>query len=145
MRGRGNGSEASVLRIVTSAERERPYGSRPKTGRGAGSADFNGRPTYAQCPPVDRSVLPPSGPMAQRGKPAALSGQGNAEVHGVAQPQGREQAEPVQAAGGSERRPVMGRRQVQPLPDAARPLPARRGAWRRATQPSVNRGSVYSG
>jgi hypothetical protein len=42
MRGMGNISEASMLRIVTSAELERPYGSRPKTGRGSGSADFNG-------------------------------------------------------------------------------------------------------
>jgi hypothetical protein len=59
MTGKGNVSEASVLRIVTSAELKRLKGSRPKMGGGAGSGDFNGRPTHVQSPSVYRGALTP--------------------------------------------------------------------------------------
>jgi len=57
--GKGNVSEASVLRIVTAAELKRLNGSRPKRGREASSGDFNGRPTHVQSSPVYRGALPP--------------------------------------------------------------------------------------
>ena len=47
MMGRDNVYEASVLRIVTSAELERPFGSRAKTAWGSGSVGINGLPTHA--------------------------------------------------------------------------------------------------
>jgi hypothetical protein len=57
--GKGNVSEALVLRIVTAAELKRLTGSRPKTGREAGSGDFNGRPTHVSSSPVYRGALTP--------------------------------------------------------------------------------------
>jgi len=57
--GMGNGSEASELRLVTSAEPKRLSGSRPKRGRGAGLAGFNGPPTHVGSPPVYRGALTP--------------------------------------------------------------------------------------
>jgi hypothetical protein len=72
--GMGNGSEASRLRIGTSAELKRLSGSRPKMGRGSGSADINGRPTHVSYPPVYRGALTPSVQLAKRGKPDPLSG-----------------------------------------------------------------------
>jgi hypothetical protein len=74
MTGMGNDSEASRLRIVTSAELERPFGSRPKKGWGSGSVGFNGRPAHAWYPPVYRGTLTPSVQLAKRGKPDSLSG-----------------------------------------------------------------------
>jgi hypothetical protein len=59
MTGKGNVSEALVLRIVTAAELKRLSGSRPKMGWGAGSGDFNGRPTHMQSSPVYRGALTP--------------------------------------------------------------------------------------
>jgi hypothetical protein len=59
MTGKGNVSEALVLRIVTSAELKRLNGSRPKMGRGSGLGDFNGHPTHVWYPPVYRGALPP--------------------------------------------------------------------------------------
>ncbi len=59
MTGKGNVSEASVLRIVTPAELKRLKGSRAKRARGAGSGDFNGRPTHVESPPVYRGALTP--------------------------------------------------------------------------------------
>jgi hypothetical protein len=59
MTGKGNVSEASALRIVTSAELKRLSGSRPKRGGGTGLGDINGRPTHVQFPPVYRGALPP--------------------------------------------------------------------------------------
>jgi hypothetical protein len=59
MTGKGNVSEALVLRIVTSAELKRLKGSRPKMGGGASSGDFNGRSTHVQSPPVYRGALTP--------------------------------------------------------------------------------------
>jgi hypothetical protein len=59
MTGMGNVSEASVLRIVNRAELKRLTGSRPKTGREAGSGDFNGRPTHVSSSPVYRGALTP--------------------------------------------------------------------------------------
>jgi len=56
-----NGSEASELRTVTPAELKRLKGSRPKMGRGLGSAGFNGLPTHAYYPPVYRGILSPFG------------------------------------------------------------------------------------
>jgi len=44
--GMDNVSEVLVLRIVTSAELERPFGSRAKTAQGTGSGDINGHPTH---------------------------------------------------------------------------------------------------
>jgi hypothetical protein len=60
MTGKGNVSEASVLRIVNRAELKRLKGSKPKKGWGAGSGDFNGRLTHVQSPPVYRGTLTPS-------------------------------------------------------------------------------------
>jgi len=57
MTGKGNVSEALVLRIVNRAELKRLKGSRPKMGWGTGSGDVNGRPTHVQCPPVYRGAL----------------------------------------------------------------------------------------
>jgi hypothetical protein len=74
MMGMGNDREASRVRIVTSAELKRLSGFRPKTGRGSGSADSNGRPTHVSYPPVYRGALTPSVPRAKRGKPDSLSG-----------------------------------------------------------------------
>jgi hypothetical protein len=59
MTGKGNVSEASALRIVTRAELKRLSGSRAKRARGAGSGDFNGRPTHVESPPVYRGALTP--------------------------------------------------------------------------------------
>ena len=59
MTGMGNVSEASVLRIVNRAELKRLKGSRPKMGGGAGSGDFNGRPTHVSSSPVYRGALTP--------------------------------------------------------------------------------------
>jgi hypothetical protein len=59
MTGKGNVSEASVLRIVSRAELKRLSGSRPKMGGGASSGDVNGRPTPVQSPPVYRGALTP--------------------------------------------------------------------------------------
>ena len=59
MTGKGNVSEAAVLRIVNRAELKRLKGSRPKMGGGAGSGDFNGRPTYVSSSPVYRGALTP--------------------------------------------------------------------------------------
>jgi hypothetical protein len=59
MTGKGNVSEASVLRIVTAAELKRLSGSRPKRGRGTGSGEVNGRPPHVEFPPVYRGALPP--------------------------------------------------------------------------------------
>ena len=55
----GTVREALVLRIVTAAELKRLSGSRPKTGRGTGSEDVNGRPTHVAFPPVYRGALRP--------------------------------------------------------------------------------------
>jgi hypothetical protein len=60
MTGKGNVSEASVLRIVTPAELKRLKGSRPKRGREAGSGDVNGHPTHVSSSPVYKGTLPPS-------------------------------------------------------------------------------------
>ena len=57
MRDMDNVSETSALRIVKGAELKRLKGSRPKRGRGSGSADFNGRPAHASYPPVYRGIL----------------------------------------------------------------------------------------
>jgi len=57
--GKGNVSEASVLRIVTPAELKRLNGSRPKMGGEAGLGDVNGRPTHVQSSPVYRGALTP--------------------------------------------------------------------------------------
>src|SRR5262245_23563977 len=46
MTGKGNVSEALVLRIVSSAELKRLSGSRPKKGRGSSLVGFNGLPTH---------------------------------------------------------------------------------------------------
>jgi len=59
MTGKGNVSEASALRIVTSAELKRLKGSRPKRGWGTGAGDVNGRPPHVQFPPVYRGALTP--------------------------------------------------------------------------------------
>jgi len=59
MTGKGNVSEALVLRTVTPAELKRLKGSRPKMGRGTGLGDVNGRPTHVEFPPVYRGALPP--------------------------------------------------------------------------------------
>ncbi len=59
MTGKGNGSEASELRIVTPAELKRLKGSRPKMGWGSGLGDINGHPTHVRYPPVYRGALPP--------------------------------------------------------------------------------------
>jgi hypothetical protein len=59
MTGKGNVSEALVLRLVTPAELKRLKGSRPKTGGEAGSGDVNGRPTHVQSSPVYRGALSP--------------------------------------------------------------------------------------
>jgi hypothetical protein len=53
MTGKGNVSEASALRIVTSAELKRLSGSRAKMARGAGLGDFNGRPTHVESRMVE--------------------------------------------------------------------------------------------
>jgi hypothetical protein len=74
MTGMGNESEASRLRIVTRAELERPFGSRPKKGCGSGSVGFNGRSAHARYPPVYRGTLTPSVQLAKRGKPDSRSG-----------------------------------------------------------------------
>jgi hypothetical protein len=71
--GKGNVSEALVLRTVTPAELKRLNGSRPKRGGGTGSGDVNGRPTHVQPPPVYRGALSPLVVQpAERGKPDAL-------------------------------------------------------------------------
>jgi hypothetical protein len=57
--GKGKVTKALVLRIVNRAELKRLKGSRPKMGGGAGSGDFNGRPTHVQSPPVYRGALTP--------------------------------------------------------------------------------------
>ena len=59
MTGKGNVSEALVLRIVTPAELKRLSGSRPQMGRGAGLGEVNGHPTHVESPPVSRGPLPP--------------------------------------------------------------------------------------
>jgi hypothetical protein len=57
--GKGNVSEALVLRIVTAAELKRLTGSRPKMGGGASAGDFNGRPTHVESSPgVQRRPKP---------------------------------------------------------------------------------------
>jgi hypothetical protein len=69
-----NRSEASQLRIVTRAELEQPFGSRPKTGRGSSSVGFNSRVAHVWYPPVHRGTLTPSVQLAKSGEPDPLSG-----------------------------------------------------------------------
>jgi hypothetical protein len=57
--GKGNVSEASVLRIVTPAEPKRLSGSRPKMGWGTSSGDVHGRPTHGEFLSVYRGALTP--------------------------------------------------------------------------------------
>ncbi len=57
----GKVTEASALRIVTSAELKRLSGSRPKMGREAGAGDLNGHPTHVESSPVYRGTLRPFG------------------------------------------------------------------------------------
>ena len=59
MTGKGKGTEALVLRLVSRAKRKRLNGSRPKRGWEAGSGGFNGRPTHVQSSPVYRGALSP--------------------------------------------------------------------------------------
>jgi hypothetical protein len=72
MVGRGNGSEALELHLVTSAELKRLNGSRPKMGGGAGAGDINGRPPHVWSPPVYRGTLSPPVQLLKRGKPDSL-------------------------------------------------------------------------
>jgi hypothetical protein len=142
MTGMGNGSEASRLRIVTSAELERPFGSRPKTGGGSGLVGFNGRPTHASYPPVYRGTLTPSVQLAKRGKPDPLSG----AVQGVS-PWSRPRASKGDGGAGKGRgrkqRPSCKGRDRGSKPCAER-RPTSRGCDRmRSTWQTVNRGAVY--
>jgi hypothetical protein len=145
MMGRGNESEASRLRIVTSAELKRLSGSRPKTGRGSGSADINGRPTHVSYPPVYRGALTPSVQCAKRGKPEALSG----AVQRVS-PRSRPKASAGEGGAGKGR----GRKRRLSCNGAdrsARVAPPERGLTSRgcdrtrSTRQTVNRGSVDHG
>jgi hypothetical protein len=70
----GHDRDASRRRLVTRSALKRRSGSRPKTGRGSGSVDMNGRPTHVSYPPVYRGALTPSEQLATRGQPDALSG-----------------------------------------------------------------------
>lgn len=58
--GMGNVSEVSLLRIVTNAELELPFGSRAKTAMVVRQASFNGGPAHSQNHSVYRGVLTPS-------------------------------------------------------------------------------------
>ena len=58
--GMGNVSEVSLLRIVTNAELELPFGSRAKMATVVRQASFNGGPAHSQYHPVYRGVLTPS-------------------------------------------------------------------------------------
>jgi len=143
--GRGNESEASRLHIVTRAELKRLSGSRPKTGRGAGSADINGRPTHVRYPPVYRGTLTPSVQLAKRGQPDALSG----AVQHVS-PRSRPRASTGDGGAGKGR----GRKRRLSCNRADRGAsvaPPERGLTSRgcdrtrSTRQTVNRGSVYHG
>jgi hypothetical protein len=114
MTGMGHDSEASRLRIVTSAERERPFGSRPQKGGGSGSVGCNGRPAHAWYPPVYRGTLTPSVQLAKRGQPDSRSG----AVHGVS-PRSRPRASKGDGGAGK------GRGRKRRLPGHG----ADRGAW----------------
>ena len=72
MVGKGNGSEALELHIVTSAELKRLNGSRPKMGRGAGAGDSNGPPPHVGSAPVYRGDLFPPVQLVKRGKPVEI-------------------------------------------------------------------------
>jgi hypothetical protein len=145
MKGMDNVSAALVLRIVTSAERKRLKGSRPKQGRGPGAGDFNGRPTHGTCPPAYRGVLTPSVHTAQRGKPDSPSGQVQAVGPGVAQPSGRGTAKPGKDAGGSEGRPLTGRIEGPRSPHAGRRLTSRGCDRTMKARQTAKRGSVDHG
>jgi hypothetical protein len=145
MMGMGNESEASRLRIVTSAELKRLSGSRPKTGWGSGSADIHGRPTHVRYPPVYRGALTPSVQLAKRGKPDSLSG----AVQRVS-PWSRPSASTGDGGAGKGR----GRKRRLPGNGAdrgARVAPPERGLTSRGcdrtrpTRHTVNRGSVSNG
>jgi len=58
--GMGNVSEVSLLRIVTNAELELPFGSRAKMATVVRQASFNGEPAHSQYHLVYRGVLTPS-------------------------------------------------------------------------------------
>ena len=58
--GMDNVSEVSLLRIVTSAELELPFGSRAKMATVVRQASFSGEPAHLQHHPVYRGVLTPS-------------------------------------------------------------------------------------
>lgn len=58
--GMGNVSEVSLLRIVTNAELELPFGSRAKMAMVVRQASFNSEPAHSQHHPVYRGVLTPS-------------------------------------------------------------------------------------
>ena len=143
--GRGHEREASRLRSGTSAELKRLSGSRPKTGRGSGAVDSNGRPTHGWYPPVYRGALTPSVQLAKRGKTDSLSG----AVQRIS-PRSRPSASTGDGGAGKGR----GRKRRLSCHGAdrgARVAPPERGltargcARSRSTRRTVNRGSVDHG
>ena len=75
MMGMDKVSKALLLRIVSKAELELPFGSRAKTATVVRQASLDGRPAHSQHHPVYRGVLlTPSVESAVRGKPVWLSG-----------------------------------------------------------------------
>ena len=74
--GMGNVSEVSLLRIVTSAELELPFGSRAKKmATVVRQASFSGEPAHLQHHPVYRGALTPPVELILTigGKPVWLS------------------------------------------------------------------------
>ena len=145
MMGMDKRPEASTLRIVTRAERERPFGSRAKMAGEAGAGGINGRPSHVQSSPVYRGILPPSVELGKRGKPVSLSQWAQGHQSGSRRP--------VRTGNGGagtgswrKRRPACnGWERGSSFAPPARELTSGWCDRTRPTRQTINQGSVYNG